>query len=185
MNRRKSLKILGGTAFGIAGLVLVDWKWQLVDQLTHKGFFTLKEEQLISAVADTIIPAGLPAKLPFADAQPIGALTTGTDKFLYRLFEYCHEKEDQEMIKAQLNALDNKAKETIGKSFQDGSQEERESLLLALSVSEIETEKSFFELMKAQTIMGFTTVKEVMTDYRGYQVAPGYFKGCVDLPAQA
>ena len=40
MDRRKSLKILGGTAVGIAGLVLADWKWQLVDQLTHNGFFS-------------------------------------------------------------------------------------------------------------------------------------------------
>ena len=71
MDRRKSLKILGGTAVGIAGLVLVDWKWQLVDQLTHKGFFSFKEEQLITAIADTIIPAGLPTKVPTPDAQPI------------------------------------------------------------------------------------------------------------------
>jgi len=185
MNRRKSIKILGGTAAGIAGLVLVDWKWQLVDQLTHKGFFTLKEEELISAVADTIIPAGLPPKVPNRGAKPIGALSTGTDKYLKRLFEYCYEKETQELIKNQLANLDKKARSDMNKSFGKASQEERESLLLTFAESGNEDEKQFFELMKSQTITGFTTVKEVMADYRGYQVAPGFFKGCVDVPSQA
>jgi len=185
MDRRKSLKILGGTAVGIAGLVLVDWKWQLVDLLTHKGFFSFKEEQMITAIADTIIPAGLPAKVPSPDAQPIGALSTGTDKYLIRLFEHCYEKEDQDMVKMQLASLSEKSKTTLGKTFDKASQEERESLLLSFASSENEEEKKFFDLIKSQTIAGFTTVKEVMVDYRGYKMAPGYFHGCIDLPSQA
>jgi len=185
MDRRKSLKILGGTAAGIAGLVLVDWKWQLVDQLTHKGFFNFKEEELISAIADTMIPAGLPPKVSTPEAKPIGALSTGTDKYLIRLFEHCYEKETQDMVKAQLASLNGKSKSQLGKSFDKSSQEEREGLLLSLASSEVEDEKKFFDLMKSQTITGFTTVKEVMADYRGYQVAPGFFNGCVDIPSQA
>jgi hypothetical protein len=183
MDRRKSLKILGGTAVGIAGLVLIDWKWQLVDQMTHEGFFTFKEEQLITAIADTIIPAGLPPKVPNPDAKPIGALSTGTDKFLYRLFEHCYAKEDQDLIKSQLAALEQKSKETTGKSFVRNRQEEREKLLMTFADSTDESEKKFFDLMKSQTIMGFTTVKEVMAEYRGYKVAPGFFNGCVDVNA--
>ena len=86
MDRRKSLKIIGGSAVGIAGLMLADWKWQLVDQFTHKGFFTFQEEKLISSIVDTLIPEGLPLKVPSSDTKPIGGLSTGTDKFLYRLF---------------------------------------------------------------------------------------------------
>lgn len=183
MDRRKSLKILGGSALGIAGLVLADWKWQLVDQMTHKGFFTFKEEQLITAIADTIIPAGLPPKVATPDAKPIGALSTGTDKFLYRLFEYCYEQEDQDLIRSQLAALDRTTKDTTGKAFAENSQAEREKLLLAFGESEDESERKFFNLMKSQTINGFTTVKEVMVDYRGYKVAPGFFKGCVEVNA--
>ncbi len=174
MNRRKSLKILGGSAVGIAGLALVDWKWQIIDGLTHEGFFTLKEEKLLTAIADTFIPEGLPPKVPNADAKPIGALTTGTDKYLIRLFEHCYEKEEQELIKAQLDALNQK-------SFLDKSQEEREKLLMALVESENEEENAFFNLMKTETITGFTTVKEVMVDYRNYKVAPGFYQGCADV----
>lgn len=177
MDRRKSLKIIGGSVTGIAGLVFADWKWQIVDRLTHAGFFSFEEEQLISAIAETFIPDGLPPILPSEDAKPIGALSTGTDQFLIRLFEKCHEKEDQELIKVQLKAL--------GKAgFLDFSQEEKEKSLLALKGSEVEEEKKFYDLMRSNTIMGFTTVKEVMVDYRKYQVAPGYYKGCVEVPAE-
>ncbi|MDF2159145.1 gluconate 2-dehydrogenase subunit 3 family protein [Algoriphagus sp. CAU 1675] len=174
MDRRKSLKILGAAGVGIAGLVLADWKWQIVDHLTHNGFFSFKEEQLIAAIADTFIPEGLPPKTPSPEARPIGALSTGTDKFLIKLFEKCYEKEDQELIKSQLALLD-------GKGFLSVDQKEREKILLDLGRSDKEEEKKFFNLMRSQTIFGFTTVKEVMADYRGYKVAPGYYHGCVDV----
>ncbi|NVJ84824.1 MAG: gluconate 2-dehydrogenase subunit 3 family protein [Algoriphagus sp.] len=172
MDRRKSLKILGAGGVGIAGLVLADWKWHLVDQLTHQGFFSWKQEKLISAVAETIIPDGLPPVTPSPDAQPIGALSTGTDKFLLRFFEHCYEKEDQDLIKRQLDKL--------GKTdFLESDQARREELLLALANSGDEEEKKFFDIMKSRTIYGFTTVREVMVDYHGYKVAAGGFSGCV------
>lgn len=175
MDRRKSLKLIGGSVTGIAGLVFADWKWQIVDRLTHAGFFSFEEEQLISVIADTFIPAGLPPILPSPDAQPIGALSTGTDQFLIKLFEKCYEKEDQDLIKAQLKVLKKSG-------FEDLSQEEREKALLGFRDSENDEEKKFYELMRSNTVMGFTTVKEVMADYRGYQVAPGFYHGCVDVP---
>ncbi len=183
MNRRKSLKIIGGTALGIAGLVMVDWKWQLTDQLTHKGFFTVKEEKLIASIADTIIPAGLPPKVPSLDSKPIGALSTGTDKFLIRLFEHCYEPEEQNLIKSHLVQIQEDAASLLGQPFEKASQEDREKLLTQWAEASDEGKKKFFDLMKAQTIVGFTTVKEVMADYRGYKVAPGYFHGCVDVQA--
>ncbi len=175
MDRRKSLKIIGGSVAGIAGLVLADWKWQIIDRITHTGYFSFDEERLISVIADTFIPAGLPPKVTVPDAQPIGALSTGTDKFLIKLFEQCYEKEDQDLIKAQLKALKKSG-------FEDFTQAEREKALMALKDSEIEEETKFYDLLRSNTVMGFTTVKEVMADYRGYKVAPGFYHGCVDVP---
>lgn len=176
MNRRNSLKLIGGSVAGIAGLALVDWKWQIVDRLTHQGFFSFDEERIITAIADTFIPEGHPPILPTPDAKPIGAVSTGTDQFLIKFFEKCFEKEDQELIKSQLEALRKSG-------FEDFSQEEKEKTLMSLKVSEKEEEKSFYDLMRSNTIMGFTTVKEVMVEYRGYQVAPGFYRGSVDVPA--
>lgn len=178
MNRRKSLQVIGGSAVGIAGLVFADWKWQILDQLTHKGFFTLQEEHTISAIADTIIPEGLPPILPNPGSKPIGALSTGTDKYLKKVFEHCYEKEDQDLIKSQLNALEQKG-------FLKAEKREREAMLMVLSISENEADIEFFKTMKSETIMGFTTVKEVMVDYRNYQVAPGFYNGSADVTSNA
>lgn len=178
MERRKSLKIIGISAVGIAGLVLADWKWQLMKGWMQTGFFSQEEQKLISLIADTFIPAGLPPKLPVPDASPIGALSTGTDKFLIQFFEHCSEKEEQDLIKTQLAKL-------RARKFDEASKEDRESILLELDKSENEEDVQFFTLIKSQTIFGFTTVKEVMAGYRGYQVAPGYYHGCVDVSVKA
>ena len=177
MNRRKTLKILGGTAVGVAGLVFADWKWQILDSINHKGFFTLSQEQMISKIAETIIPEGLPPILPQADAKPIGALSTGTDDYLKKVFEHCYEKEEQDLIIRHLDKL-------YESGFLKASKEDRERMLLVLESSEIEDEKTFFKTMKSETIRGFTTVKEVMVDYRDYKVAPGFYNGCVDVSPQ-
>lgn len=88
------------------------------------------------------------------------------------------------MIKAQLASLSEKSKTELGSPFNKATQEQREKLFLSMSMSENEEEKKFFDLMKSQTITGFTTVKEVMVDYRGYQVAPGFYIGCVEVISQ-
>ncbi|MDN3205909.1 gluconate 2-dehydrogenase subunit 3 family protein [Algoriphagus sediminis] len=178
MDRRKSLKILGGAAVGISGLIFADWKWQLIDQATHEGFFTLRQEQMLTAISDTIIPEGIPPKVPSSNSKPIGALSTGTDKFLIRLFEHCYESEDQELIKKQLDQLKSEG-------FLSAEKGKREEMLLSLSNSEDEEKTKFFDIIKSETIRGFTTAKEVMVDYRNYQLAPGMYKGCEDVNQQA
>jgi hypothetical protein len=176
MDRRKSLKILGASGVGIAGLALADWKWQIIDRLTHQGFFSFEQKKMISAIASTFIPEGHPPILPLSDAKPIGALSTGTDQFLIKLFEECYEKEDQDLIKSKLKTLHKTG-------FLDQTQEEREQALLAINASENEEDQKFYDLMRSNTILGFSTVKEVMVEYRGYQVAPGFYHGCVDIPS--
>ncbi|WP_075350382.1 gluconate 2-dehydrogenase subunit 3 family protein [Algoriphagus marinus] len=178
MDRRKSLKLIGGSVVGVAGLVFADWKWQIIDQLTHEGFFSLKEEQTIRAIADTIIPEGLPPILPSADAKPIGALSTGTHDYINKVIAQCYEPTDQELVKKELQKL-------INQDFLKLDRQAREKSLLNLESSEIESEVAFFKMMKSETITGFTTVKEVMVNYRNYQVAPGFYNGCVEVTQKA
>jgi hypothetical protein len=174
MQRRTSLKLLGAAGAGIAGLVLADWKWQILDRLTHVGFFTYDQEQLLASLADTIIPAGVSGT---AGTAPIGALSTGTDQFLIKFFEKCLEKEEQEILIQGLKALEKRGFAALPKL-------EREAILGEYSMSENENQKKFYELIRANTIFGFTTVREVMVDHLGYQVAPGFYSGCVEVPAE-
>lgn len=174
MQRRTSLKLLGAAGAGIAGLAFVDWKWQILDRLTHIGFFTYDQEQLITSLADTLIPEGVSGG---STAAPIGALSTGTDQFLIKFFEKCLEKEELDILIQELNAL-------VERRFAALEKQEREAILGEYAKAEDEQQKKFYELIRANTIFGFTTAKQVMVDYLGYQVAPGFYSGCVEEPAQ-
>ncbi len=174
MQRRTSLKLLGAAGAGIAGLALVDWKWQILDRLTHSGFFTYDQERLITSLAETLIPEGISSD---SGNAAIGALSTGTDQFLIKFFEKCLEKEEQEILIQELKALEKR-------DFTALTKQEREATLVEYSETEDQNQKKFYELIRANTIFGFTTAKQVMVDHLGYQVAPGFYSGCVEEPAQ-
>jgi hypothetical protein len=54
---------------------------------------------------------------------------------------------------------------------------------MKLSDSIDKEEKDFFDLMKYETILGYSTSRDVMTNYLVYKVAPGHYYGCVDITA--
>jgi hypothetical protein len=140
---------------------------------THATSFSPTEQQLLASLTDTIIPAG----------NSIGAVAVGVDKFLQKLIDDCHPKEVQDNVKKQLDGLDKLAQKTHNNRFTSCTQLQRQELFLKLSSSTVKEEKDFFDLMKSETIRGFTTSREVMQDYLHYQVAPGHYYGCVDAKA--
>ena len=140
-------------------------------ETNHLSSFSLHEQEILASVADTIIPAG----------NSIGALSVGIDKYLQKLIDKCYEKEVQDNFKIQLKGLDESAKTTYNKAFSKCNQQQRKGMLLNLSTSAKKLEKDFFDLVKSETINGFTTSKEVMLNYYHYKVAPGHYWGCVDV----
>lgn len=173
MNRRTSLKALMASSGALVALPSWAEGWSSGDLEIQTSLFSPTEQDLISKVADTIIPAG----------KSIGALTVGVDKFLMKLFGNCYEVEVQENIRTQLLELEASSQRAHGKAFADCDQNQRQELLLKFSVSEKKSEKDFFDLIKSETIRGFSTSKEVMLGYLDYKVVPGHFYGCVDVTA--
>ncbi|MES2891906.1 MAG: gluconate 2-dehydrogenase subunit 3 family protein [Bacteroidota bacterium] len=139
----------------------------------HQTSFSLREQEILASITDTIIPAG----------NTIGALTMEVDKFLQKLFDDCYEKPVQDNIKLQLKALDAAAETAHGKDFHKCSQQEREQLFAAFAGSNDQAKKDFFNLLRTETIRGFTTSKEVMVTYNNYKIAPGHYHGCVSIKA--
>ena len=171
MNRRDTLKVI---LVGASGLIaLPSWAngWTVGDLTTHHTSYSALEQELLASVADAIIPPG----------NAIGALSVGVDKYLQKLIEKCYEPAVQENVKTQLNGLDASAQSAYGKSFVSCDQTQRQELLIRLSTSEKKEEKDFFVLMKSETIRGFNTSKEVMTDHLNYKIFPGHYYGCVDV----
>jgi hypothetical protein len=175
MDRRKAIKNLAI----VSGALITLPQWMvscgISDTTVHQTSFSIAEQKILASITDTIIPAGIPIAI-----GSIGALAVGVDKFLQKLIDDCYEKDVQDNVKAQLKALEESAKATHKKSFNDCTQAHREELLLKFSTSENKAEKDFFNLMKSETIRGFNTSQKIMTEYLGYKIAPGYYYGCVD-----
>lgn len=173
MNRRETLKKMMLASGALIALPAWADKWRLSDLVAHDSSFSPVTQEVLTSVADTIIPSG----------ESPGALTVGVDKFLQKLFDDCYEKDIQDNIKKQLEVLNANAQKTNGKPFASCDQKQREELLMKFADSGDKSEKDFFDLMKSETIRGFNTSREVMTRYLNYKVAPGHYYGCVDINA--
>ncbi len=172
MNRRESLAKLMAASGALISMPSWAKGWTL-SGLDHVSTFSPGAQETLSAVADAIIPAG----------NDIGALSVGVDKFLQKLFDRCYEKDVQDNIKAQLDALDQRARSAHGASFAAASQAQRQEVLLTMANSDTKPEKDFFNLVKSETIRGFSTSREVMVGYQKFKLVPGHYYGCVDVKA--
>lgn len=171
MNRRETLKQLLLASGGLIALPSWASEWSVKDLAGYSSSFTIAEQEILASVADTIIPAG----------DSVGALSVGVDKFLQKLIDYCYDSAVQENVKSQLSALNTSAEKSFSKSFAACDQSQRQELFLKLAASEGKNEKDFFNLIKSETIRGFSTSKEVMLKYLKYKVAPGHYYGCIDV----
>jgi len=169
MNRRSTLKKLLAASGGVIALPYWAKGWT-ADQLAFDSIFSENEQELLATVVDTMIPGG----------DSVGALSVGVDKFLLKLIQDCYTSEVQEIVKSQLKDLEKDAQMKHGKSLLQCEQDVRQKLLESYSAGG-EDQQEFFDLIKRETIRGFRTSKEVMTEYRNYKVAPGFYNGCVDI----
>lgn len=139
------------------------------------SFFKPTEQDVVMAIVDTIIPKG---------AQAYGAVDLGVPIYILDYLQSCIEPKDLVDIRTQLANIDIRANELHGKDFDACTQHEREAILLTLNNSEIEEENSFFNLMKEQTIHGYRTTEEVLTNHFNYKVVPGEFDGCYTVNSE-
>ena len=173
MNRRNAVKNLAIASGSLISLPFWMGACGISDSDTHQSSYSKSEQNLLAKITDTIIPAG----------SSIGALSVGVDKFLQKLIDDCYEKPVHDNVKKQLQALDESANKSFGKSFAACTQPQRQEALLKFSGSTIKEEKDFFDLLKNETIRGFNTSQKVMQDYLHYKVAPGHYYGCVNVKA--
>lgn len=173
MNRRETIKAIMAASGTLVALPHWAAGWSVNDLARHPSSFTSVAEGILAAVTDTIIPAG----------DSIGALSVGVDKFLRKLIDDCYEKDVQDNVKAQLERLENSAREQYGKGFDACHQTQREAMLLKLPSSGDKAQEDFFKLIKAETIRGFNTSREVMVNYHRFKQVPGHYYGCVDVNA--
>jgi hypothetical protein len=173
MKRRDLLKNLALGSGAI--LVLPSWAngWSGASIQTS-GFFNSAEASLLSSISGTFIPEG--------KTEP-GAVGLEVDKFLDRLIADCYDEEDQAKVKAGLKMLNDSAKGTYKRDFIDCTSDQKESMLIGFSAPSDADKKWFYDTMRRETIRGYTSSEYVMVNHYKYEMAPGYYNGCVDVSA--
>lgn len=171
MNRRETIKTLMAASGTLAMLPAWAQSWSTADVAEYGSTFSAETEETLAAVADTIIPAG----------NSVGALKVGVDKFLSKLIQDCYENDVQENVKLQLAGLEASAQALHDRAFGACEQSQREEMLTKLASSGDSAKEDFFRLIKAETIRGFNTSREVMVNYLHFRQVPGHYYGCVDV----
>lgn len=174
MKRRHTLKLLASISVGAFALGHWSVGSAAVKSVMTKSVFNSREQNLITSIADTIIPKGQLA---------YGAVDLGVPIYMLGYFQACETGAVQDNIKKQLVALQESANKKFKRGYSSCTQSQREVLLQAFNASTNGFEKSFFDIMKKQTMRGFRTSKEVMTNEYHYRVAPGLYKGSADINA--
>lgn len=188
MDRREALKAL---AILTGGAVLVPSCNFLKEDilLAYKNLqVTPSLQQLLAAVADTIIPTGTIK----------GAADINVQDFILVMVNDCMEPEEQKEFMQGLTVFNGYSKKTGGKSFSRLTPEQRATVVEAgLAIKndpeekapenedakiEQENEKAvlgFLKVTKRFTIQGFMMSQYIMTEIKPYEMIPGEYKGAV------
>jgi len=151
---------------------------------TAKGPLVIsnKHRQLISQIAETIIPA---TNTPGAKAAKVPA-------FILLMLADCYTFKQQESFFAGLDSFDETAEEKYGKGFLDCPPQEQEALVvmeenktLSLLKKQGKTAAEdilpFFSILKELTLVGYFTSEIGAAQALRYVAVPGEFHGSVPL----
>jgi len=165
------------------------------------NLFSAEQDQLITELADTIIPS---TKTP-------GAKAAGVGPFISMMVKDCYPKEAQEVFVKGLEDLEARAKKEYGSSFVKISVKEREQLIGKLRDETVAAQKAegekksakepakqkltvplaagdkyagtpyFFAIARDLTLLGYFTSEIGATKALEYVDIPGRYDGCVDM----
>ncbi len=170
MKRRTALKSL---SVALGGLVsLPAWATQWTPEsigLTPQS--TAADDALLADIVETIIP----------ETTTPGAKALNVHRFVQRMINDCYGEPVQQTFQQGLLKTDELAQQAYGKAFTACDKKQRTDLLLKMAASAEPAEKQFADLVKGLTIRGYTNSEYYMVNVLKYNMAPGYFHGCVPV----
>ncbi len=188
MDRRNAIKnsalLAGVSASGISLSALLQ-SCQEQSRLDWEPlFFSKKQAETVSAIADTILPA----------TDTPGALDLKVDIFVDLMCKKHLSPEDQNHVSNGYDEFVRLTRKLTGKKFTDLTREEREEVLKAAGAeantfnpgvwgSPLGTQEpvDFYRRVKQFTLIGYFTSEEVGKNILVYDPIPGEQKGCIPL----
>jgi Gluconate 2-dehydrogenase subunit 3 len=161
MNRRSVLRNVGLGVMGLSGYPAWATNWN-IEKLSG---FTFTQSVFFAKIVGAIIP----------ETTSPGAKTIGAHLFVERMLKDCFPEKMQESISKTIANLESEANAKYKKSFAEISNIE----VLELLKNNTE-DKSNILMLKNLTVRAYTNSEYFLTTHDNYQMAPGYFHGCVN-----
>jgi hypothetical protein len=131
-----------------------------------------KGEKLLAEIAETIIPA----------SSTPGAKDTYAHLFALNMVDDCYEEEIQQHFEKGLKQVEELFDKQFGKSFINGTPQERAKIIGELEGKKgPEEAQKFYHTMKSLTIQGYLTSKPVMANILKYELIPGPYNGAAPV----
>lgn len=168
MKRRSAIKSLTMAFGGLASMPAwaSGWTPESIGKPTN---LSVSNEALLAEIVETIIP----------ETSTPGAKTLKVHQFAMRMINDCYGEPAQNNLKNGLVKTDELAQSAYGKPFVSCDAKQRTDVFLKLSGDS--STKGFADMIKNLTIRGYTNSEYFMNNVANYNMAPGFFHGCVPI----
>ena len=166
-----SAPVMAGLLQGCTAKSTPDWVPQ---------FLSVEQGAMVAVIAEMIIPA----------TDTPGAKDAGVPEFIDQMLADVFQKEDKDRFRQGLDDFNNQVQADQSKDFIDCEPELQNQLLTGLA-EKAQSEgpqpggKTFFQMMKELTIVGFFTSEAGATQVLEYVEIPGKYEGCIPLEGKA
>lgn len=171
MKRREVIQQIATISGGLIALPAWAKSWDLRHLPVIERSLNVSDRIILDQIVDAILP----------ETDIPGAKSLGVPAFVETMLADCYEKSVQENVENGLRQVDSLAQSNFEMPFTDLSISDKQTLLLSIEAGTDTDLKDFYSLIKSLTIQGYTTSEYVQTNYLEYEMAPGYYHGCVPV----
>jgi hypothetical protein len=170
MKRRAAVKHLSLALAGLVSLPAWAEAWSPASLGPLTGF-QAAEQELLAEIVETILP----------QTDTPGAKALQVHQFALRMIQDCYGEAAQATLAQGLTAVDQIAQGAFSRDFMTCDTAQRTAVLSHMHQSDVKAEKQFVDLIKGLTIRGYLNSEYVQMNLSGYNMAPGFYHGCVAL----
>ncbi|AFK02001.1 hypothetical protein Emtol_0850 [Emticicia oligotrophica DSM 17448] len=169
MQRRSAIKSLSMALGGLVAMPSWASSWT-PDSIGHDDSLSANDESLLAEIVETIIP----------ETKTPGAKSLKVHQFALRMINDCYGETAQKNLRQGLVKIEEVANQNYSKSFVVCDAKQRPDVLLKMSAASQEG-KAFVDMIKSLTIRGYTNSEYYMVNVLNYNIAPGFYHGCVPV----
>lgn len=167
-----------GQAAMLAGCERQDASQAATEPVAQEGPFSAADVELMSAVAETILP----------ETDTPGAMAAGVGPFIALMVTDTYSPEERQIFTDGLAAIDRECEAAYGRTFVDCSADERLAMAERLDREQFEARQNggdapphYFRMLKELTVLGFFTSEVAYEQVLEYAETPGRYEPCREL----